>query len=221
MTLFWTKTRKMSELNKKKIGINNDKSPTDSSAGAGNNNDPKKKNWFEKNLWTTALIIVGVIIIFYGFIFHGKSPNLASVGSWSRNHWLWILVSWGIIATLIAINAGKVAKILQTILATIVFLLFIGFPIIGWGVANSGSHGQQRLVENQVLSMPANGDSPRVYTRPGYAISYIGSGFSLHCVYRDGSELVDKCKNGPMLYQYVHDTTGKPNSVTYEFVKPK
>ena len=84
---------------------------------------------------------------------------------------------------------------------------------------------EQKPREKQVLSMPANGDSPHVNTRPGYAIDYTGSGFSIHCVYRDGSEGVvgdqkNPCKDGPMLYQYVRDTTGKANVATYAFVRP-
>jgi hypothetical protein len=84
----------------------------------------------------------------------------------------------------------------------------------------------QQPPQQWTLTMPANGDSAHVGTRPGYAISYAGSDFSVHCVYRDGSEGIagDRerpCKDGPMQYQYVHDTSGKANSVTYEFVRPK
>lgn len=76
-----------------------------------------------------------------------------------------------------------------------------------------------------VLTMPANGDSPHVFPETGKVTSFTGVGFTTHCVYTDGTKGVvgdqlHPCHDGPMLYQYVRDTTGHPNSVTYAFARP-
>lgn len=72
--------------------------------------------------------------------------------------------------------------------------------------------------ELRTLSMLAYGASPRIAVPVGYAVTYSGSGFTTHCVYTDGHESVG-CESGLMLYQYVQDTTGKANTVTYVFVR--
>lgn len=74
------------------------------------------------------------------------------------------------------------------------------------------------------LKIEPNGDSSHVVTKSGYAIDYKGSGFVLYCVYADGHKgmndgRVNTCGNGPMLYQYLHDTSGKENTVPYEYVR--
>lgn len=76
-----------------------------------------------------------------------------------------------------------------------------------------------------VLTMLANGDSIYVFPKTGKVTSFTGVGFTTHCVYTDGTEGVvgdqlRPCHDGPMLYQYVRDTTGHPNSVTYMFARP-
>ncbi len=87
-----------------------------------------------------------------------------------------------------------------------------------------GGHDQKRSEKTAslMLSMPANGNSAPVSAPPGYAVAFTGNGFTTHCVYSDGSEgvvgsRVHPCRSGPMLYEYVHDTTGKTNTVTYAF----
>ncbi|MFA5744774.1 MAG: hypothetical protein WC887_01010 [Candidatus Paceibacterota bacterium] len=234
MTLFWTKTRKMSELNKKKAGTNNDNSPTSSSANKGGKDDQTNPNWFKNNLWTVILVLVGVVIFIFG-IFLKKSPDLADVGSWSRNHWLTILILWGIIAGLIALNAGKAAKTLQAVIATIVFALFIGFPIIGW-VADSGSTDQHRAVSAQAsiplasapvaewpkIILPPGGKSELIPVPSGMHIVMNGDDFLLHNVYTDGHESAfgePSCVDGPLAGAYATNKTRKTNIVSYAFSK--
>ncbi len=99
-------------------------------------------------------------------------------------------------------------------------LVIIGIVLIA-SVAYSPE--QKQAEKAMLLSMSANGDSRHIDTKPDHAIDYTGSGFTIHCVYRDGTEGVvgDKihpCKNGPMFEQYVRDITGKANTVTYAYV---
>lgn len=80
----------------------------------------------------------------------------------------------------------------------------------------------QAPARTNVLTMTAGGDSSHVSAPPGHSISFTGSGFTTHCVYTDGHEGIvgdskNPCSSGPMLYQFVRDTTGKANAVTYVF----
>ncbi len=172
-----------------------------------------------KSVITTLLVIAGAVLVYWGF---NTQVRPADMGSWGREHWFPILILWGVLAALIALNAtGATMKMLQKVVAGVMLLLFVVAPVVAW-IAKDGGN-EQKL--EPVLLMPANGDSPRIRTKPGYAIDYTGSGFTIHCVYRDGSEGVvgdraHPCKDGPMLYQYVRDTTGKTNTATYAFVRP-
>jgi len=83
----------------------------------------------------------------------------------------------------------------------------------------------RRTESKPTLSMPPYGKSAHITPPAGHATTFTGSGFTTHCVYSDGTEgvvgdLVHPCGNGPMLYQFVQDTTGRANAVTYEFVRP-
>lgn len=72
-----------------------------------------------------------------------------------------------------------------------------------------------------MLSIPANGNV-RVRVPDGHGAAFTGHGFSVLCMYEDGTEdtgtPVHSC-NGPMAYQVVHDESGQPNLVMYEIVQ--
>jgi len=113
-------------------------------------------------------------------------------------------------------------------------MTMMGFILIGvlalgffayqlWKYKSTPTVGNsQRAPATMVLSMPPSGDSTHVYAPPGKSVSFTGNGFTTHCIYTDGHEGIvgdptSPCVSGPMLYQFVRDTTGKPNNVTYVF----
>lgn len=174
----------------------------------------------------SVFILVGLAVLFWGVINTPVwvDPSFAAVSKWAWSHWLALLILWGILEALIALNQptlGAAAKVLQYGLRWGVFALFIGTWLLGFF---DGAPSQPRH-KVDVLEMSANGKSAHVSAPTGYAASFTGSGFTTHCVYTDGSEGIvgdteRPCVDGPMLYQYVKDTTGRANAVTYKFVRP-
>jgi hypothetical protein len=96
-----------------------------------------------RRLLTGLLIIAGAIILYCG-IYSQKweTPSMANAGSWSWDHWLWILVLAGILAILIARTAGGMANILNGFLVVAMLMIFIVAPI-GGCIANYGEHGKK------------------------------------------------------------------------------
>ena len=81
--------------------------------------------------WLLAL--AGIAVFYWGLYTPGL--RLSQVGDWSSDHWLWLLIFWGIIAAIIALNAkalGTMAKTLQTTAMVAMFLLFLGIPAGFW-----------------------------------------------------------------------------------------
>jgi hypothetical protein len=79
------------------------------------------------------LALTGAAVFYWGLYTPGL--RLSQVGDWSWDRWLWLLVFWGIITTLIALNAkalGTMAKTLQTTAMVAMFLLFLGIPAGFW-----------------------------------------------------------------------------------------
>ncbi len=187
---------------------------------AGKGEEP---GWFKKNWPSLLLVVVGAGLVIWGF---NTPVQPADVGSLSRKYWLPLLVIWGVGAALIALNpetVKKAAGVLQLVLFGAMFMLFIGFSVIGWFGGSSSPRMDVNKQSEKVLtlSMPANGDSPRLRGDAGQKISFTGTGFTTHCVYADESEgvvgdPVRPCKDG-QLYVFVRDTSGKPNMVSYEF----
>lgn len=184
-----------------------------------------------RNVGTIALVVLALLVLYFGILTpKWETPHPADVGIWSSNHWFWLLILWGIDAALIALNAcGVVAKkTLQWILAGVMVAVLIVFPL--WGLAASpaapahSTTAAQQPPQKRMLSMSANGDSTRITVPVGYGPVFTGHGFVVSCVYEDGTEdvgepAVHPCRSGPMAYQIVHDTSGFPNSVMYEFVR--
>jgi hypothetical protein len=198
---------------------------------------PSSGGWFtgySKNIPTILLVIAGAVVFFVGIykpttaVWSNPSPT--SVGGWGQNHWLALLILWGIVAALIALNAcGATAKTLQWVATGVVVAMLVVFPL--WGLATSlaapahvTADTAQQPPQRRMLSVPANGYSNHVLPPVGYATTFYGHGYTIHCVYSNGTEGVvgdqaRPCKNGEMLYQYVRDTSGQLNSVEYEFVR--
>lgn len=112
-------------------------------------------------------------------------------------------------------------KLLGYSITGLITLVLVIYQIEMYEPKKSGPAEQEKAM---VLSMTANGDSPHVLTKSGYAVDYKGSGFVLYCVYTDKHKgmndgRVNTCGDGPMLYQYLHDTTGDKNTVPYEYVR--
>lgn len=178
-----------------------------------------------KNVLSVILVFVGVAIFYFGvYTSSSKSPNLADVGRMSRDHWLPILVLWGISAVLIALNTtGITAKTLQKIAAVIMAVVLVGLPAwSSWTSRPSAPTTKHKApVESpmrRVLSqnasgipwawhmdkgewprikVPPNGNSVRVPSIFGGHIVWGGSGFKVHCVYADGHEGIVGDKENP------------------------
>lgn len=103
------------------------------------------KKWSASN-WPSFLIAtVGLMFIYWGF--QNTQIGLADAGSWGRNHWVPLLTFWGVGATLIALNAEmlkKATRTLQWVLAGMMFMFFIGFPILGWFGESKTPAGQKQ-----------------------------------------------------------------------------
>ena len=230
MSILKSRSKRISEeqarLNNK-MGVPTTES-TPVSPATGKTGDKKKERPQEETpLWNVVLAIAGIVVLCF-LIFSFKNPSIAAVGIWARSHWFWILVLSGILISLIEINVEKkeVKKTLWTTLIVVLAIMFFIAPsagrIVGLGSASSSNSGSQsKQIEKPILTMPANGDSSRISLPNGYAATFNGKGFVTHWVYADGHECIigDSCEDGPILYAYVHDISGKPNSVTYEFVK--
>lgn len=186
---------------------------------------PVEEKWFVKHRLSILLGIAGVIVFFWGLYTPGLKAN--GVGDWVWNNWFPILVFSGIILVLIRLNAkalGELAGTLRTGVTIALLLLFFGFPAWTWITGSSDKGGP---AAKPTLSMSPKSESARIFTKPGHFIDYTGSGFTIHCVYRDGRKegvidgKVNTCTDGPMLYQYLRNTTEKPNTVTYEYKRRK
>lgn len=177
-----------------------------------------------EHLWSILIVIVGVLAVYWGF--QNTQIRPADAGKLSWTHWLSLLIIWGTLYVLIALNRkalGDVAKALQTVLVLAMVGALVVLPLVHaiWGEKSPSQQVQQ--LARPVVTMPANGDSVHVDQKVGYILIFTGSGFEHHVVYTGGRDCIvgntkDPCQEGPILYQYVRDTTGKPNSATYRFV---
>ena len=146
-----------------------------------------------------------------------------------KNYWLWILVA-GVVLFVALYFVPKDwetrAPKLQGVIVALVLMLFVILPVVNffWGEKPPPLPQQVQQLSKPMLTMPPNGDSARISPNAGQIVIFTGNGFEHHLIYADGQDCVvgnteNPCKDGPILYQYVRDTTGKPNSVTYKFVR--
>lgn len=191
--------------------------------------------------WLGILLIVGSVIVFYEGLYTSTigSPSFRTLGSWSRYHWLPLLLLWGILAALVAIYGKGWAKTLQKVLVGTMLLLFVGAPIIGnlvdAGYRSSlsrlpyGPHSDIPLASAPQSSwpklvIPAGGRSELVPVPPGMYIVMAGSGFINHTIYRDGHECSfngTQCPGGAVAGNYATNETQETNIVSYAFAPAK
>ena len=87
-----------------------------------------------RKYWTIVFVLAWLGVVGWGFFISAEAPALADVGKWIWSRWLWVIIVWVLFAAVVALNAealGKAAKVLQWVLATAVFLLFVGIPVGG------------------------------------------------------------------------------------------
>ncbi len=109
-------------------------------------------------------------------------------------------------------------------LAMVVAIFSIVIPLLTWTVSPSVKNQSRQQQSVLTLTMPANGDSRQIAAEKGIVPSFTGYDFDTHCVYADGSDrsMLDKvnpCVGGNIVAYYVRNLSGKPNTVTYVFVK--
>ncbi len=173
-------------------------------------------------LLTILFVVVGGVLLYITYNVH-----IVKISAWGWSHTLFSLILWGVISTLIAINEkslGVVTKTLQKVLAMTMIIVFIVFPVGVW-ISSVGHHSKHRHASKPtatMLLMAPYGNSKILKAKYGYTTSFTGEGFETHCVYTDGHTgiITDKrnsCHSGSILYSYVHDVSGKKNSVLYKF----
>lgn len=179
-----------------------------------------KKTWREKlngKAWgiSLAISVVGTVLVYWGF--QNTQIHPADMSTWSREHWLPVLLIWGTFAALIALNmSGAAAKTLQWMLAVVAFVLFIGFPVWVWATGPSTA---------PVLSMAPGGKSELVAVPSGMRVVMHGEDIRYHCMYQDGHEESfvkgePACKDGHVPFVYATNLrTDKGNAVTYSYKK--
>jgi hypothetical protein len=108
-----------------------------SNSSSRNSSDKDEKERSIKTWWTIVLILIGVMIFFWKIYTPGLQPS--QVGSWSWDHWTWLLAFCGILITLVRIHAkslGTLTDKLQTMVITAILVMFLGFPV-WFGVKDS------------------------------------------------------------------------------------
>ncbi|MEK7126107.1 MAG: hypothetical protein AAB517_03065 [Patescibacteria group bacterium] len=151
------------------------------------------------------------------------SPTPNGVWEFTKDYWFWSIIGLALLFFGFGAVGKTWAKAAQGMVVTVVVVLVGAIIVHGiWGEKLPSQQAQQQL-ERPVVTMPANGNSVHVDQKIGYILIFTGSGFEHHVVYTGGRDCLvgntkDPCQEGPILYQYVRDTTGKPNSATYRFV---
>ncbi len=108
---------------------------TSASASASESNPSlrKMKNFAKENWISIVVFIVGVIAACWGFNNTQFRPE--DMGDWSWKYWLPLLIIWGMLATLVAVNSaklGKAAGVMQNVLMWVMFALLVGLPATFW-----------------------------------------------------------------------------------------
>jgi len=197
------------------------------------------RKWFEENWPSILIVVVGVAAVYWGF--QNTQIRPTDAGSWSQNHWLSLLILWGMGHALIALNAkawgAAVASTLHWVLASVMLLLFIVLPFIGW----VGGSSEPKRAESAIRSMPATvvplastspsswpklviparGRSELVPIPLNMRIVMDGDQFDLHTVYTDGRDCSFKesgiCPLGAYVGSYAVNKASETNVVSYAF----
>lgn len=171
-----------------------------------------KEKVFGKSL---VILVVGAAIMYWGM----QHPlRTADVGKLGWDNWFSVLVVWGTLAALIAVNSaalGKAAPVLHKTLAGIMFMIFVGFPVWDWA---SGHESAKK--EPLLFSMPPGGRTELIPANRMHVVMD-GDNFRLHNVYRDGHECAfgDSCVDGPLSGVYATNLDKEhPNTVSVRHV---
>jgi len=189
--------------------------------------------------WVIGFIAIIVIVTGIKNSWH-EAPSLSAIALWGRAYWLWVIGIGIALTALIDFNksslkgAGKMLK--QVVLGATVAVLILATPLGGWIVGLADDKPTEQMKRGSlppalaealpVLVVPPGGNSEFLTANAGYAVHFVGNGFEHHCVYTDGSEgvvgnLNHPCRDGPIRYQYVRNTTSETITVPYEFVRPR
>lgn len=192
---------------------------------------PKKPSVTDKlksNIWTVLLIVVGGGVVLWGFY---RPVHLTAVMSW-REYWFSLVVLWGVLAALVAINAEKaMAETLQKVLAGVMIALLVVLPI--WArITSPSAPPTERATRSEVpLATSPQSEWPKLVIPPGGkgVIQYseemvgkhlvLGGKFVLHSVYSDGRECTseESCEDGPQTHAYVKNASTETLIVPYAF----
>lgn len=191
-----------------------------------------------RNVGTIALVVLALLVLYFGILTpKWETPHPTDVGMWSSSHWFWLLILWGIIAALIALNAcGAVAKTLQWVLAGVVVAVLVVFPL--WELATSPSapaHATSRPAEIPLVSWPRSswpklvipkGEKVDISLPPGmHHVTVLGNDYRLYSRYQDGHECSsfgeETCPDGAVVDYSVENESEReePNTVFYAFVR--
>ncbi len=208
------------------------------------NGTEKNLDWLKGKLhfgtkmsWSATIIVVGVILWY-------KMPNteirFADVSSWSKEHWLQILIVYGASAGLIWLNADeKSAKVLQKVLVGLTATALVVLPMWSWmaspsSMTPSSSHSEIPLRHSDIplasmpqslwpkLVIPVGGKSEHIPVPPQMRPILFGEEFRVHCVYRDGHEIAfgkgeNPCPSGDMPFVYATNEARGTNIVLYAY----
>src|SRR3989344_4879567 len=193
----------------------------------------------KRKLVPAILLAVGVLIVggLWWWLSSTPTPSAATgtssgPGTWSsllqftpkgvwelfKGYWFWIVL---ILAGLF-FGFGAAAKSKPWAKAVQGMVILIAITLAG-AMAVHGIWGE---AETPKLSMSAYGESQRVKPPIGRAVTITsGTGYTLHYVYADGrtgtfGDPSSPKESGHIVGVYARDTSGKANSVTYEFVRP-
>lgn len=143
------------------------------------------------------------------------SPSLSTVDGTIKKYWLWIALILGVLYFVSGAVAKPWTKAVQGMtMAVAVVLAGVLVANLFWG--------EKPAEKVMTLTAPPNGDSPSISGPNGHIVAFEGKGFVMHCIYNDDRDEAYPCSTGKgLIKQYVHDTSGKQNTVTYKFVRPK
>ena len=203
----------------------------------------KKKDWewledkVGSDILTVLFVIAAIVVSWLGIYSDSpwKNPTLANTGSWSQNHWLWILILAGIIAILIVrIFSGKTATTLQAVLWVAVFMLLICFPTWNGIVGTSNTPQASSRSEIPLASAPVStwtkvvlplGGKENIPVPSGMRAMVSGSKLRVHTVYADGNECVrasegagsDTVCPGQGIGVYVSNAANETNIISFAY----
>ena len=204
---------------------------------------------FTRPLAIGLAVAVSLGIVAYWGLYTSLIPRPADVGSWSWHHWLPLLVFLAIVGLTIEFTVKKEQskKTLQKTLMRVVFMLFVGFPVINWisgGIGTTASRTSREgfiqplpqdtsnlpwawhLAQSKwpVVKVPAHGDSVLVRGLDQGHVVWGGSGFTVRCVYANGhigtvGDPSNPCTDGNIVGSYAHNDSGVPLLASYAYAR--